>query len=321
MNMNAAGAGGFHLIDNVLDVRVQLPVALAPGVRLERATAQQVDWIREQLTAIGLGGLVGRHGWYECRWVALPNGSKTTPLPQDQWRYFVLTYDGIPQGQVAAMDMLRAANLTEPALASSCWFLTSDAYGAGERRSRGAYIGGGRHDLMPDPLEEVVDDAAVERWREAARLLSQLDRSRHEGIDRAVSLFQRLRHTQVADDFLVLGHFMVIEMLLTHRQGNKEVGDSLTHQVRTKIPLLSARMRKGIDHSGFPDAKSSKAVWEALYEYRSAIAHGRHADFSEKPLKVLRSPTDANRFLAHAIRRLLRYALEEPQLIDDLKAV
>jgi hypothetical protein len=306
VNSYALGLGGFSLIDNVLDVRVSLPVKLSD---------------RLQLVDMGMGGPAGRQNWYENRMTFTDGQYHYEPLPEDAWRYFVLTYEGIPRGRNEVFQFLIAANLAEPSLASSCWFSTMEPYGRGEVCGRGGYIGGGRHDPLPDPLEEIVDDGAVERWHEAFCAFSRLDAAKHEGIGRAAQLFQRLRHMQIADDFRVLGHFMVIEMLLTHRPGKSDVGDSLTHQIRTKVPLLSARMAPRIDYSNFADADSAKAIWEALYEYRSAVAHGRHADFDDRRLRILRSPVDANRFLAQAVRRLLRYALDEPQLVDDLKEV
>src|SRR5690606_9213645 len=103
-----------------------------------------------------------------------------------------------------------------------------------------------------------------------------------------------------------------------HKPGNKEIGDSLCHQITTKVPLLSRRFDNPLDYSEFKSKEST--VWNKLYEFRSSIAHGDEPDFSSK-LAALKSAQVAERFLHEATRKLLAHALEEPALYDSLKPI
>jgi hypothetical protein len=148
-----------------------------------------------------------------------------------------------------------------------------------------------------------------------------LDRQRYEGIHRAVDLFQRFRFMPLTDDFAILGLFIVIEMLITHQPGNKEIGDSLLHQLSTKIPLLSERMAEPIDYTAFGDDMPVAARWKKLYALRSAIAHSNHLDYAAPGLVRLNNGNAILKWLTTTTRQLLRFALDERSLYLHLKGV
>ena len=83
----------------------------------------------------------------------------------------------------------------------------------------------------------------------------------------------------------MLGLFSVIEMILTHNPTDN-LHDSLRHQVSTKMVLLSRRFLKNNRHTMFP-AVDAWALWKALYDWRSQIAHGEESDFSKGSIKKL----------------------------------
>jgi hypothetical protein len=136
-----------------------------------------------------------------------------------------------------------------------------------------------------------------------------------------MQLHERIASTDLGPDFTVLALFAVVEMLLTHQPGDKEIGDSLTHQIVTKIPLLESRMGVPPDYGVFGSDVDRAQVWRALYHYRSCIAHGNHYDFAHRVLGVLGDPAKALSFMRVATRRVLRFALDEPVLYDSLKRV
>jgi hypothetical protein len=103
------------------------------------------------------------------------------------------------------------------------------------------------------------------------------------------------------------------------RPNDKEVGDSLSHQICTKVALLERRLAKPLNYGVLSEAKSD-VVWKRLYAFRGAIAHGGIADF-KGPLKVLQRSQAATEFLAEATALILRYALDEPALFDSLKPI
>jgi hypothetical protein len=100
----------------------------------------------------------------------------------------------------------------------------------------------------------------------------------------------------------------------------KDAGDSITHQMKGKIPLLSKRFRRPLDYSPFGNISEDK-VWSRLYSYRSCLAHGGVADFKRGDLTLLKSQGHAIAFLRQAVRSLVRHSFKEPQLLRDLKAV
>ena len=69
----------------------------------------------------------------------------------------------------------------------------------------------------------------------------------------------------------------------------------------------------------FDTDESPDRLWTRLYEYRSAVAHGATPNF-EGRLKCLRDHATALEFISCATVALMRQALEEPDLIADLKA-
>ena len=119
-----------------------------------------------------------------------------------------------------------------------------------------------------------------------------------------------------------LGYFVVVEALLTHAPKGSDPADSLGRQLKTSIPLLSNRML----HHGDPpvpfadldEHASPTKILAALYEYRSAIAHGAEPSFSGSQ-SVLGTREKVGTFLDVMTRRLLRHAVLEPQLVTDLK--
>jgi hypothetical protein len=107
-------------------------------------------------------------------------------------------------------------------------------------------------------------------------------------------------------------------MLITHNPKLEDRGDSITHQMKSKIPLLSHRFDRPLDYSIFQDANKEK-IWSALYKYRSAIAHGGVPDFEDKELRVLKDSSNAKIFLKETVKALLRHCLKEPELFRDLR--
>jgi hypothetical protein len=64
---------------------------------------------------------------------------------------------------------------------------------------------------------------------------------------------------------------------------------------------------------------SSDTIWAKMYELRSLLAHGRTPDFSKDKLDCLKSFQVAFDLLRDVTRSVARYALEDPQLIADLR--
>ncbi|PKM08391.1 MAG: hypothetical protein CVV14_04290 [Gammaproteobacteria bacterium HGW-Gammaproteobacteria-4] len=119
------------------------------------------------------------------------------------------------------------------------------------------------------------------------------------------------------NELTILALFSVLESVLTHNPRGEF--DSIGHQIRTKIALVANRSDLEIDYSVF-GSTSSDTIWKKLYDLRSKIAHGSEVSFSG-PLQVLNDAYLVEKFMFSALRAILRFAVKEPQLVTDLKAV
>ena len=97
--------GGFFIVSNVLDVRVQLPVEITPKLRLAKADDAQISAIQSWLTAMS-PGFVNPRSYYEKHWtttVHSKTSSSTSPSPLERkdWRYYILSFAGYGNDGVA----------------------------------------------------------------------------------------------------------------------------------------------------------------------------------------------------------------------------
>ena len=104
-------------------------------------------------------------------------------------------------------------------------------------------------------------------------------KSSYPDIARSIKMFNALPKFNGYNELFSLGLFSIIESLITHNPSGEY--DSITHQIKHKIPLLERRFQNPIDYSCFGNA-SQQTLWSKLYSYRSKIAHGGEIDFSGK---------------------------------------
>jgi hypothetical protein len=309
---------GFAFIVSHLDVQVALPVSITPTLRLEAASDAQIDEIR-RFVSMGDGLSISYH--YEHEWIAHATehgtGHLAQPLSRDRWRYFLITWC---DWNAELLKFQKAVNLVPPGIFCYSAMITDEVFGKGAvvgRHIEGTSIPATYRQIPP--TQQIVDAERVEAWRRAFAALERFDVATHPGIARAVDLFDRINRLPLTDDFRVLGLFMALEMLLTHNPNEKEIGDSLSHQICTKVALLERRLTKPLNYAVFSEAKSD-VVWKKLYAFRSAIAHGGVSDF-KGVLRVLQSPQAATEFLTEVTALILRHALDEPALFDSLKPI
>lgn len=140
----------------------------------------------------------------------------------------------------------------------------------------------------------------------------------YEDIYKSITLLNSLRYLPKYNEFKILGYFAVVESLLTHKQTKTETGDSLSRQIKTKVPLLLNRISDGINYNKYFHEASEEKIWAKLYSYRSALAHGSNVNFNSE-LQVLKSPLEIHDFMIACVKKLLVHSLYEPKLVRDLK--
>ena len=285
--------GGFDFIATALDVKIPLPADITPTLRLDRATDTQLEVIHQFLEAgspFGVG-ISNRYYYQAERVKEKPTDKhyKFVNQPKDKWRYYVINFLG---SNSEGLRFFSIADLVFPYLASYAGWLTSEAFGQGEGRGRTYDPFGSQafysYHMLYDSSPRQFDEKCLHKLQELLGQYDALDKTKHEGILRAVEYHRNIHRLSSLNNLHVLGLFMIIEMLLAHNPNDKEIGDSLGHQIRTKIALLSPRFTTPLDYSAFGKGYSPEKVWGSLYAYRSCIVHGNHVDFSKGALKVLK---------------------------------
>jgi hypothetical protein len=137
-------------------------------------------------------------------------------------------------------------------------------------------------------------------------------------LHQTIRRFRYLKGLPRHSEFSFVAHFSLLEALITHSPKLTEPLDSITHQLKTKLNLLSKRFQRPLDYSSAFGTATADAVWGKMYGYRSTVAHGEVPDF-RKALKLLRSPETAFSFLKETLKLTILFALREPEFIADLK--
>lgn len=300
----------FAFVANHIDIKEVLPIEFLPGYTFEKANSGQITRIKTFLEKT-VPSFVERGNLYESIICAAEFGGYR-PIPQrftDSWKYYVVSCKEW-KGDISGLQY--AANISEAELQFAVRFVKN-----GHIHDPIAFFNY-MHELgNPSPQPEVIDK---EQLIEIGLIYKQIKQTetQYPDIKRAVSMFDDLKSLPMRSDFYVFGLFAIIELLLTHKPGNKETGDSLTHQVKTKIPLINKRLAKPVDiMSFFGDVKDDK-IWTKLYEYRSHIAHGGRISF-KSDFKLLKDIKTVRSFVRSVTKSLLRHSLTEPQLFMDLK--
>ena len=300
----------FAFVLSPVEITCSLPAKLCDGLTLKRATNDDLERVREQIR-----GIVSERPpawsstqWYESKVTWEEGRVVFTPLPRDQWRYYGLE---IADPSINLHNLQLLANIVDPPLDVVSLQLLA---GGGV-----AYYPTTIFNLLAKPFRRsppIFDDVSLCQIVDAYGLIELIQKDYGE-IYRILGLYDDLRMVPVYSAMRALGIFAVVEALITHAPGKHEVGDSLNHQVSTKMPLLSKRFQTPLDYGCFRDA-NEKTVWQKLYGFRSALAHGRVPDF-EKDLAILNNHAVATNFITHAVTTLLRHAIHEPQFYLDLR--
>lgn len=230
-------------------------------------------------------------------------------LPEHEWRYYVVSTD---DNGSTNYNLHLASNISEIVLEISALTFRSHGYGWRSAILQNHFD---RH-LVP---AKHIGNIELLDMAETYKTYMSLDKEAYPEIERAMNMFDSLSFLMENSPFHVLGLFAIIEMLITHNPKLEDRGDSITHQMLSKIPLLSHRFQKPLNYSFYFKNETEKKVWSALYKYRSAMAHGGTSDFTSGELKTLKDANNADTFLREVVKALLRHSLNEPQLYRDLR--
>lgn len=305
-----------HLIANGIVVDGTLPFEIGGGVTLRRPNKTELDKIRDVLKISS-----NSHGhWapYEAVITEIHENGVSffqTENPSE-WHYYVLSDD---VGGSAVHDLSEVLILMEPSIELSVRLISNsesgnESYGYAppaphidERYYRDLHVS-----------QRTVLSLQEFRRAEEIRLKLMSLHEDYEFIGHALRTMGELRRVSKSSRLQVIGLFSIIENLVTHSPRLKESLDSISHQLRGKLRLLTNMTENRELLARHFNETSDTNVWKKLYEYRSRIAHGSKADFDGE-LQVLKSNDNIVQFLYSFTKAIWIHALENPRFIADLK--
>lgn len=309
----------FTFIPNHIEIDGGVPFELIPSFNLRKACPSEIKEIEKHLKSIS--SLISKMGElpysvsYSFEEISENEVyQKTEKLDESEWKYYVVEYDDNEHGILLSKFQLVANLSVFPLELDTFQFeKNGNSYIFSYSPDR-AYRFFSDNDLT-SKVHLKTDDLI--KLKERYAIMCEIETNFH-GIMNSIYLFNSLRYLPKNNEYRILGLFTVLESLITHKPSSNETGDSLTHQIKTKIPLLFKRLDDRTLIDSFYSNEKLKTLWGKLYSYRSSIAHGNQADFG-KELQILKNPIEISEYLTVCIKGLILQALKEPELIQDLK--
>lgn len=314
-------------VANHIRITADLPFNLAPGCVIRKADRRQIELIKERLSNGLAPSMISRMiSRYECdeKITQLDGGntqSEAITLQHSDFRYYMVD---TPDSIHTSMLLHHAAGICQIRLD----LVSLSFYG------QYAEGGWGHHPLAllnyafyGGEAPKEVDLSALQEIGTVFRLLQSATEDtgtgeRYPKAKKAVEMLDQVRLLPQHSSFRVLGLFSILELLISHNPTLADKGDSITHQMKTKMPLIMRRFDRGIELASFFGSCATEKIWAQMYGYRSAIAHGGNPDFtSNQKQGLLKSSDNANKFLEAVTIATIRNYLREPDLYDDLSGV
>jgi len=304
----------FTFILDSVTISALLPYEVIPGHWVRKAEPNEVERIKKEIETHGC-----RFPYYELSpdGAPTPGGGLTYPhLPEAEWRYYVISFRG---SNDKIRDIEYSASLLEDDLTLGLTFIRVPGLSAGGVMSQMAQVGAFFADHVGMPTVKCIGNSELAQIGGNYQLITSFDKEHYPNVSRAVSDFFETNMITNRSLVKVLSYFAIIESLLTHPPDPADTIGSLTHQIATKMSLLTKRFERTVSFSSFfPKLADPEKAWKKLYGYRGTIAHGGRPDFGGKFLPLVN--TDAVRlFLKKNVKLLLLYALKEPEFLADLQ--
>lgn len=311
----------FTFVLTDIEPNIEKPFEVIDGHRLRKASKKEIKKIKEVVAKYNTMPYLG----FPYEQISVKedekDGFKNIKLDKDQWRYWVISFEGSNHeigdlelattllendfefGFTAIGDMPGMKEIEDEysgfTFNSSVLstFFTSEAYQKNIPK-----------EVTKDDLEEIepLYDAIKEH------------KSDYNFLEIAFQRWKHLKSLKRDSDMIIIGLVLIIECLITHKPKQNVNYDSIKHQIKTKIPLLSKRFKRNLDYEYYFQRANPEKIWSLLYDYRSDIVHGKKAKVENKN-QVLVGKDEILNFLNEATKLLLISSLFEPKLVADLK--
>jgi hypothetical protein len=329
---------------NIKTLRGAVSYDIAQGIRLRRATDAEVEEIQKTLNTfpdpmMPLNIPLPRrweHTWRPAPLDQGPGQHQLAYLPSEEWRYHVIAA-AYPRHE-ELLDLIPALDLARTELEIG---FTRIFEPQPERPPEIDHFIREYQSRIPNFVEGRLHGYNGPRYIQFMRRSFHAEYSFLEiGQDEAGEIAETLttardnreqtqflkRHLKELNDLKgltfesplrFLGYFAVLESLLTHQPKPTDPYDSITRQIKTKLKLLNHKFPRPIDYGPFGNESPDK-IWNKMYDYRSRLAHGGEPDFV-KQHNILRNHEAALNLVKEAVKATIRFALHEPQLVEDLR--
>lgn len=307
---------------SLIDYKGNQPLEIIPKHKFHRANKTQVDKIKETLNS-SIHSLPCQIYEYDItQEVDKDTGDKTykrSYLPPKLWKYWVISFE---KYNTEIPDLSLAASLLKNDLEFGFTVIAEKLNGEKKQFAAVGLPGNTAYSFYYSDFHGIRSTKQITK----EEILSigdiyYLIKERKDKYSHIAKAFQRwndLKSLPRSSDMLIIGLFSVIECLITHKPYLKDSSDSLTHQVKTKLPLLRKHFRRDIDYSNYFNMANEEKVWKRLYEFRSRIVHGENSNI-EGTFKILKNKSTVINFLNECVKLLLLISLDEPILVSDLQ--
>ncbi|MGH9686608.1 MAG: hypothetical protein ACRD5K_05905 [Candidatus Acidiferrales bacterium] len=283
---------------------------IAPGHELRRANADEIEFIKSTFER---RILPHPFNWDASVWER-PLDSSEGPLPESEWRYFVMSRGENPP---PFQEFQETFDLSPLELEAGIFAIPMPDHGAGVGFVLPRVFQVLEENYRNDSFFVDVSARDIDQMR---AIHSQLCQWQGVGPLDVRSLARQLSDLKCLphrSQLRFLGYFALLESLLTHPPKPLDPYDSITRQVKKKLALLDRRFSRKIDYAPFGGA-GAESVWSKMYDYRSLVAHGGSPQFAGQ-LQVLGNAETALTLIKETVKAVIRQALTEPQLIVDLR--
>lgn len=309
---------------SLVDIDATLPYEIIPGHIFKKPDPDQIEFFKKWYNTLRPFPKTDYFLYERSQVEVIPGEQQghliyqTEELPKEKWKYWVISHNGYNH----EIEYLQQASLLIKNEIELGLQMFTQGGNPGYSLGGPAIINylletqeafGSRHTIT-------ITLQDLKNITEYYSLIKNIDPS-FDTIRSAVKLFDELRALPRESDFVVIGLFSIIESLISHSPRLEFFHDSIKHQFRTKIPLLRKRFPRDLKYADFfdPNAKE-ETILSKLYDYRSSIVHTGNSKLPRELENILKGKKEVKAFLKELTKLLLIIAIEEPELVIDLKA-
>jgi hypothetical protein len=297
----------------------ELPVELIDGHYLNKPDPLQLQAVKKILSSVS-----PRYNYdffeknREIR--EIENGLEVIPsdIPRDEWRYWVINFEGSLMKIEPLKYILNLAFEQEVTVGFVC--------NKSAENNQYHFIST-RGQILPNhfannslKLKEILK-ISTEELHSVATLHEKLNSACkiNDSLFGTLDEYEMLKDLPYTSKFKTLGYFAIIESLVTRKPKASDPGDSIRRQLKSKMNLLNNRFNREIETDAYFEKETNfDTIWGKLYDYRSDIAHGNSKKFG-KEYQCLKNIFAIDDYLNQVSRAVVKQCVLEPQLMVDLK--